>query len=47
MYTHLIISPFLKTAYQIRKDKINRKVKRDEKIKCTKFEKKKVIITFD
>ena len=41
MYTHLIISPFLKTAYQIRK------VKRDEKIKCTKFEKKKVIITFD
>jgi len=47
MYTHLIISPYLKTAYQKRKDKINRKVKRDKKIICTKFEKKKVIINFD
>tara|TARA_R100000773_G_C4194181_1_gene98980 strand:- start:16 stop:177 length:162 start_codon:yes stop_codon:yes gene_type:complete len=47
MYTHLIIKPILKTAHQRRKEKLNLKVKRDEKLKCARFEKKKIIITFD
>ena len=47
MYTHLIIKPILKTAHQRRKEKLNLKVNRDEKLKCAIFEKKKIIITFD